>query len=225
MSQTVVITGTSKGLGLALANHYLDQGATVVGVSRNVSPIESTKYFHLAASVTDSDLHRRLENYLHGLPIRKIDVVINNAGSAGSGAQLSEVDPEDILEQVDLHCVGALRIVKATRTYLDQSKVVNVTSRLGSVSQALRGDFKGRNFSYGYRIAKCAQNMLSLCLAGDPELEGLIVISINPGLLLTDCGASDAKQSAELGAENFIQVVNRAATSGMYHAFGDEALF
>lgn len=225
MEKVVLITGTSQGLGLALANHYLDQGATVLGVSRKIPPIQSSEYFHLAAGITDMDFHGRLENFLGESAIRRIAVVINNAGSAGTGDHLSEVDPADVLEQVNLHCVGALRVIKAARPYLDQSKVVNVTSRLGSINQTLRGDFKGRDFSYGYRIAKCAQNMLSLCLAGDPELEDLIVISINPGLLLTDCGASDAKYSAEVGAERFVKVVNAATRSGMYHAFDDEALF
>ncbi len=210
---------------MALAKQYLNQGATVVGVSRNIPPIESVNYFHLSASVTEIDFHSKLESYLNDLPIDKIDIVINNAGSAGKGKHLSETNPDDILQQVDLHCIGAFRVIKAAKQYLGQSKIVNVTSRLGSITQTLRGDFKGRNFSYGYRIAKCAQNMLSLCLVGDSELEGLIVISINPGLLLTDCGASDAKHSAEVGAEKFIKVVNNATKSGIYHAFEAEALY
>jgi NAD(P)-dependent dehydrogenase (short-subunit alcohol dehydrogenase family) len=225
MNKRILITGTSKGLGLALANQYLNQGATVVGISRNTPPIESVNYFHLSASVTEIDFHSKLEKYLNDLPIDKIDIVINNAGSAGKGEHLSETNPDDILQQVDLHCIGAFRVVKAARQYLGQSKIVNVTSRLGSITQTVRGDFKERNFSYGYRIAKCAQNMLSLCLAGDSELEGLIVISINPGLLLTACGASDAQHSAEVGAEKFIKVVNDVSKSGIYHAFAEEAFY
>ena len=208
-----------------MANLYLEKGAAVIGVSRNTAAINSEKYFHLSASVTDDDFQYLLENYLKELPIARIDIVINNAGADGTGTNLSNVDPSEVLNLINLHCVGALRVIKGAETYLNHSKIVNVTSRLGSITQTQRGDFYGRSFSYGYRIAKCAQNMLSLCLAGDTELAGDIVISINPGLLLTDLGATEAKYTADEGAKAFMQVINDASTSGVYHAFGDKALY
>jgi len=223
--KVVLITGTSKGLGFSLANVYLEQGAAVIGVSRNAAAIDSEKYFHFPASVTDDDFQYLLESYLKELPISKIDIVINNAGADGSGTNLSNIDPSEVFTLVNLHCVGALRVIKGAETFLNQSKIVNVTSRLGSITQTQRGDFYRRSFSYGYRIAKCAQNMLSLCLAGDTELVGNTVISINPGLLLTDLGATDAKYTADEGARAFVQVINDASTGGVYHAFGDEALY
>ena len=225
MGKTILITGTSKGLGLALAKNYLDQDSTVIGVSRTPPPLNAGNYSHLCASLVEEDFHHTLETFLHDLNIEQIDIVINNAGSAGAGAHLSEVEPGDVLEQIQLHCVGALKVIKAAQPYLAKGKIINVTSRLGSVIQAARGDFKGRDFSYGYRIAKCAQNMLALCLAGDPELAELTIVSINPGLLLTDCAASDAEHSAEEGATRCIAIINEAETSGIYHAFGDEALY
>ncbi len=128
--------------------------------------------------------------------VESIDVLINNAGHGSSGSRLSKVDPEEVLNQVNLHCVGALRIVKAVQDKLLSSKnpkVVNITSRLGSVQQHLQDDFRGmEEFSYGYRIGKSAQNMLSVCLQSDPDLKDVLVLSVIPGRLLTDSGALDA---------------------------------
>ena len=132
---------------------------------------------------------------------------------------------DEVLNQVNLHCIGALRVLKGTRKYLTKSKVVNITSRLGSVIQNQRGDFDGKKFSYAYRIAKCSQNMLSLCLSRDPEFEDIIVISLNPGLLKTESGSPEANHSADDGAKAVIDVVDKATASGIYHAFGDEALY
>ncbi len=223
--EVIVITGTSRGLGFALAELYLKQGATVIGVARNEPSIESDEYFHLSKSITDDDFPLILETFLRKLRIQKIDILINNAGVDDSGVHLSKLDPSQVLNLIDIHCVGALRTIKGAHAFLDKTKIVNVTSRLGSIIQTKRGDFSGRNFSYGYRIAKCAQNMLSLCLDGDTELSNNIIISINPGLLLTNLGASDAKFTTQEGAKAFMQVVKDADYSGIYHAFGDEALY
>lgn len=223
--EVIVITGTSRGLGLALAEGYLEKGATVIGVARNTPSIQSENYFHLSKSITDDDYSLLLATFIGKLRIQKIDILINNAGVDDSGVNLSLVDPAKVLNLIDLHCVGALRTIKGAYAFLETTKIVNVTSRLGSVMQTNRGDFVERNFSYGYRIAKCAQNMLSLCLEGDTELDKNIIISINPGLLLTKLGASDAKFSAREGAKAFMQVVSAAKNSGLYHAFGDEVWY
>ena len=82
-----------------------------------------------------------------------------------------------------------------------------------------------REFSYSYRIGKCAQNMLSLCMANDPELSGATVISINPGLLKTASGSNDANHTAEDGAAAIVKLVDTVQNSGIYHAFEEEAVY
>lgn len=221
----VLITGTSKGLGFELAQHYLRKDYIVIGISRSESKITHPNYHHCAMDVADEASTNGLAAFLDTLPISRIDILVNSAGYGGTGYHLSEIDPQEVTKQVNLHCVGALRITQVAQRYLRDSKIVNVTSRLGSIKQNERGDFAECSFSYSYRIGKCAQNMLSLCMANDPELSGSIVISMNPGLLKTDSGASDASHTAAEGANAFASVVSGATTSGVYHAFGDEAAY
>lgn len=223
--KTVLITGTSKGLGFALANGYLEKGCSVIGISRSASPIALKRYAHLRASVTNNEVPAILAEFLKKLRVKRIDLIINNAGKGSFGSNLSAVDPTEILNQFDLHCVGVVRVLKGAKAYLKKTTVVNLTSRFGSITQTVRGDFTDKDCSYAYRIAKCAQNMLSLCLANDTELNGTRVLSINPGLLKTDSGSSDAHHSAEEAAATFIKMVDDSPKSGIYHVFKAEALY
>ncbi len=222
--QLVLITGTSKGLGRELARAYLQMGYSVIGVSRTEPGIESGEYRHLTADLTGEDVEMVLGRFLKSLQIETIDILINNAGQASSGARLSTTNPAEVMYQMELHCIAALRVIKAAQAFLNHSKIVNITSRLGSMVQNLRGDFADKDFSYSYRIAKAAQNMLSLCLMHDTEINGNTIISVNPGLLLTDSGAEDAVYTAAEGAEAVVSIINKTSCSGIYHAFDGEAL-
>ncbi len=221
----ILITGTSKGLGYQLAKQFTQKENLVIGISRTATEIQAKNFHHLSADITAIDFTQKLKAFLKTLSIVNIDVLINNAGTGSFGNNISNIEPDEVLQQVDLHCVSALRVIAGARSYLKNTKIVNITSRLGSITQTLRGDFKGRDFSYAYRIAKAAQNMLSLCLANDSELANAVVLSINPGLLQTDSGSSDAEHTAEQGAIAVITVIDNAIESGIYHAFGQEALY
>jgi 3-oxoacyl-[acyl-carrier protein] reductase len=77
----IVITGTRKGLGKALAEHYLAQGHHVAGCSRGVATIEHPHYQHFCLDVADEKavvgMVRSLQKRWQG-----IDILLNNAGIA-----------------------------------------------------------------------------------------------------------------------------------------------
>ena len=224
---TVFITGVSKGLGKALAEKYYSQGYYVIGISRTAIDFFKQNATFIQGDVTDAHIIDLIKQKTDG--VLRIDIVINNAGAGSFGHKISDVNPEEVLYQVNLHCIGALRVAKAVYPLLIKSqnpKIINITSRLGSIQQHLRGDFKSRNeFSYGYKIGKGAQNMLSICMQNDPDLKKVIIMSVNPGLLLTDSGASDAEHTAEDGAEKIYNLIKHTNKSGIYHAFKGEALY
>lgn len=116
--QVVLITGTSKGLGFELAKNYIQMGFLVIGISRNKSAIIDRRYCHLIGDVTNKNIGSLLIEFIDSLMIEKIDLVINNAGTGSHGCHLSDVDPEEVLAQVNLHCVGVLRVLKAVRKYI-----------------------------------------------------------------------------------------------------------
>ena len=68
----VLITGTSQGIGLAIAERFLQAGHTVVGIDRQASNIKNANYLHYQCDVRDKE---------HLPEITDIDILINNAGT------------------------------------------------------------------------------------------------------------------------------------------------
>ncbi len=79
--QVVLVTGSRKGIGRHLAEHFVRQGALVEGCSRRPSEWDSDGYTHHCVDVTDEEAVRGMIRSIrqrHG----RLDVVINNAGIA-----------------------------------------------------------------------------------------------------------------------------------------------
>lgn len=81
MPLNIVITGTRKGLGKAIAEYYLAQGHTVIGCSRQSSSVEHESYHHYELDVADEKLVVKMVRDIRK-KIGRIDVLINNAGMA-----------------------------------------------------------------------------------------------------------------------------------------------
>lgn len=79
-SKTIVITGTSRGIGHHLAKHFLDQGYRVVGVSRTETPIEHPKFRSISADVGNLEQMSQLQSTLAE---ESVVGLINNAGIHG----------------------------------------------------------------------------------------------------------------------------------------------
>jgi 3-oxoacyl-[acyl-carrier protein] reductase len=80
--RVVLITGTSRGIGKYLAEHYLAQGDYVIGCSRAESTLEAVEhYLHFQLDVSDEPSVKRMFAEINRT-YRRLDVLINNAGIA-----------------------------------------------------------------------------------------------------------------------------------------------
>ena len=77
----ILITGTSKGIGLHLVKHYTSTGNIVIGCSRNKFDTNITNYQHHAIDITDEGKVKLLFRDIRK-QYGKLDVIINNAGIA-----------------------------------------------------------------------------------------------------------------------------------------------
>ena len=128
-----------------------------------------------------------------------LDLLINNAGAMASGRTLAELDPAEILGLVDLHCNGALRCTRAALPALrraERAVVVNVSSRLASVTRVAAGEFDRLRISYAMRISKAALNMATACLARELLTDRIAVHCVHPGRIRTKMASADADPTA-----------------------------
>ncbi len=223
---SVLITGASRGFGRELADVYARRGWTIFPLVRDPVVAKawagSDRCHPICADVgspaVESAISAALANQNGGL-----NLLVNNAGDVRKLRWLPETAAEDVQELFRVHCVGALRCTRAALPFLRRAPmpmVVNVTSRFGSIARCANGEFRGL---YSYSIAKCAQNMLTVCLDRELRKEGIRVWAVHPGRLMTEAAAYDAVTEPAVAAErlaDWLNAVDREADCFLYDLMG-----
>ncbi|MBF6228787.1 SDR family oxidoreductase [Nocardia abscessus] len=181
----VVVTGGSKGTGLAVVKALLAEGAQVVAASRRISTeLKDTEAVHIAVDLTTPQGAVALVDQAIAA-LGRIDVLVNNVGIGDTdelvkGAVLSLLDLSDADWQrtFDLHFYSALRVTRAALPELIENKgvVINVSSvgaRLVSAGPA------------HYNVAKAALNALTKVIAEQFGDQGVRAITVAPGPIAT----------------------------------------
>jgi NAD(P)-dependent dehydrogenase (short-subunit alcohol dehydrogenase family) len=174
---TAVITGASRGLGLALARELAARGRRLVIDTRDPGPLEAaraelatrTEVVALAGDVADPE-HRRALVAAAGADL---DLLVNNASELGPSPQPELADyPLDVLERVyRVNVLAPLALIQLALPALGEgARIVNVTSDAAVEPYAGWG---------GYGSAKAALEQLTAILAA--ERPGLRVYAVDPG--------------------------------------------
>jgi NAD(P)-dependent dehydrogenase (short-subunit alcohol dehydrogenase family) len=192
-SQTVLITGANRGLGLEFARQYAEAGWSVIGTAR--TPDKATELKALGVRVMQLDVAdagsvERLATDLADLPI---DLLVNNAGIANRDGMSFESLGFDGVERVlSVNTIGPMRVTRALLPNLRLGRakqIVSITSGLGSIEENTSGGY------YGYRESKAALNMFNRSLAAELGDEGFTCVVMSPGWVKTDMGGPDADLS------------------------------
>ena len=215
---SILITGAARGFGRALCDCFNDAGWRVFALVRadadaramNGAGGEGITAF--AADVCSDDAGERIREVLEAEG-GALDVLVNNAGRSGAGMSIESLEREQLESMLDLHCVGAMRCARAALPFLERAPralLVNVSSRLGSLANNAAGAYRNARFSYDYRIAKAAQNMLTLCLSAELAGGNVSVCALHPGRLRTATGSDDADTEPQASAQRFLRFVDGA---------------
>ena len=141
-------------------------------------------------------------------------MLINNAGIPGSGISIEDGVVEDLRANFETHCLGAAVVCEAVVHRFGPeslSFVVNISSRLGSLSDNRNDVHAHLETSYAYRVAKAAQNMLTVCLHQELHPHGVRVFGLHPGALKTEAASTDAKTTPEKAADDIFEWLGNAA--------------
>lgn len=187
---TVVITGSNRGIGLAFAKWYAEQGWNVVATCR--SPEQADDLHGLAAefgnlSVEQLDVTR--EDHIRDLADRHadqpIDLLINNAAVLGPLPEqsLGGLDYDRFEQTMAVNVYAPLRLSEALADNVAAAggKIVAITS--GVASLTLMSRMRGLYF---YRMSKSALNMGWRALRTDLKPRGVAVLLVSPGQVETN---------------------------------------
>ena len=218
MSSTVVITGANRGVGLALAEHYQQEGWKVIGVCRQTSDeLERVADEVIEGiDVTQDDDIARLSAALAG---NTIDLLINNAGLLRDDV-LGDIEIDSLRQQMEINAYAPLRVSEALLPMMKKgSKIANITSRMGSLAD---NDSGGR---YGYRASKAALNAFGKSLAIDLKPRGIAVAQLHPGYVKTrmvNFGGHISPQESATGIAACIKALNLENSGGFWHSNGEQ---
>ncbi len=206
---TVLVTGCSRGLGLEFVRQWLARGSLVIAAARNpdssaeLSALLDQHGEQLRVLQLDVADERSVEVFASEVGNIEIDILINNAGIL-TIETLAKMDFGAILEQFKVNALGALRITQALLGNLrDGARIVNITSRMGSLDDNTSGGY------YGYRMSKAALNMATRSLAVDLKSRGIIVVALHPGMVQTDMTRSYGMLTPEASVTGVNQLIDK----------------
>jgi len=183
---SVLITGTSKGIGFESALAFGRAGYTVHATMR--SPSQSPQLAQIAAreklpitvSAMDADSEDAVRDTIAA--IRKdhgaIDVLVNNAGIERTGS-VEELPFADFRAAMETNYFGALRCIQALVPHMRERRggcIINVTSVAGRIASPPLS---------AYMASKWALEALSEALAGEMKTFGVHVAIVEPGIIDT----------------------------------------
>ncbi|MFN3974483.1 MAG: SDR family NAD(P)-dependent oxidoreductase [Dehalococcoidia bacterium] len=191
--KVAVVTGSSRGIGKAIALAYAKEGAKVVVVARSETPgrlpgtiYQTAEEIHalggealpLRCDVTDEEqvkgmVAQVVERY------GRVDVLVNNAGvTLRTPILQTETRHWDLIMRVNLR--GPFLCSKYVLPVMipqRQGSIINITSRAGE--RAVPGGVH-------YSVSKAGLNMFTLGLAEEVREYGIAVNALDPGLLKTE---------------------------------------
>lgn len=172
-----VVTGASRGVGRAVAEAFVAEGARVVATATAVGHLDAlcrasppgsvvpvTMDLADPASVTDAARRAMLA-------LERCDVLVNNAGVLGTRGPLLDAPAGELRGVLDVNLVGVVALTRETLPWMtDGGAIINVTS-----GAAARADWGA------YAVSKAAMEAVTAMLRVELEGRRIRCVAVNPG--------------------------------------------
>ncbi len=199
----IYITGTSRGIGKAIAEQLLEDDENVVyGFSRSEDPIEHPNYIHTKLDLSDPEDMQML-NFEEHKGAKKI-VLINNAGSLGDIKYVGDSTSDEIIDAYAVNLIAPAVLtnsfIDAYRQYDAKKLIINVTSGAG------QRPIDGWSI---YCSSKAAMDMYTRVVDLEQETKGrkVKILGIAPGVVDTQM-QSEIRETEEANfsdVDRFVQ--------------------
>lgn len=187
-----IVTGTSTGIGEAVARQLVDSGWTVVGIARRASPVAHERYHHITFDLANiagdaSTLEERIAQRLEGHKWNRVGLV-NNAAVPEGLMPVAHLDPTSLARVYVVNVVAPVWLMGLVvrLTHPDAAlRIVNVSS--GAAVSAFPG-------LAAYGSSKAALRMAGMSLAQEWDAASprehvrrdAAIMSYEPGVVETD---------------------------------------
>ena len=218
----VYITGTDRGLGLALAAKFLEHGETVFAGYYGIDPSGLNalhSQFEARLEIVPLDVGSDLSVATAAQHITsktdRLDVLINNAAIIGQkdATVTDDLDFDDMLKVYNVNALGALRVAQSVLPFLqagEMKRIINISSEAGSMAARVR---RGQRTRYAYCASKAALNIQSILLQNHLAEYGIRVHLVEPGWLRTFLASQEkctiAPTEPEESAKRLVEFVLR----------------
>ncbi|MGJ8529704.1 SDR family oxidoreductase [Maritalea sp.] len=227
MTQTVVITGANRGIGLELVKCYLGDGDWhIVATCRTPEKADALKSLaddnpNVEIATLDVSNGASVANFAKYIGNKTVDVLVNNAGVIGGDHQsFGDIDFDAWIETFTINTLGPVRVSQALIENVrksDNGKIVTISSQMGALGRESRG-------SYAYRSTKAAVNKAMQTLSVELRDENIAVTLYHPGWVKTDMGGSGAEITPQESAAGLFKCFSQLtlANSGKFFKWNGE---
>ncbi|MCL4465618.1 MAG: SDR family oxidoreductase [Chloroflexi bacterium] len=195
--KVAIVTGSSRGIGRAIALGLADEGCRVVVTARNQEELQraaedvrarGAEVLAVAADVTTLEgVERVVREALEAFG--RVDVLVNNVGGS-RGAQLMDTSEEQFRETLDLNLFPAIRFSRAVVPHMKEQgggAIVSISSIYG----------KEAGGTAAYNVAKAAEISLTKQMARELAPFHIRVNSVAPGSILFPGGSWERRIQAD----------------------------
>jgi len=215
--RSAIVTGGSKGIGLAVATEFAASGADVVIVARGrealdqaVTGIRSRAQAHVVAIRGDvsraGDVKHVYEEAMAAFG--KIDIIVNNAGESRTGS-LEALTDEIMQADLDQKLFAALRLTRLVWPQMKQRRWGRVINVLNIGAKAPRAS------SYPTTISRAAGLAFTKALAGEGAPHNVLVNAMLVGLIESDQHVQRAART-KVAIDDYLEKASRPIPLGRF---------
>lgn len=226
-NKIAIITGSTRGIGYAVAEAFIKEGATVIlcGSTQNSADIAANK---ILESFPNSQVYPFGVNLTNTNEIKslvqtvidkygKIDILVNNAGITGT-CPLIDLTDDEWDKMISINVTGMFKITREVVKHMKDTggSIINTSSMVGT---------NGSKMQVHYAASKGAINSITKSLAKELGKYNIRVNAVAPGVVLTDM-TKDAVNDQMLGALKSMTPLGKAANpnelAGAYVYFASD---
>jgi len=181
-----IVTGASSDIGKGIVKRFVDEGAKVILVARNLEKLENARKeignekltASVSCDVTDESQVSQAVNQIMDT-YGKIDILVNNAGAINDPVHFHEMKDSEIKKLIDLNLFGVFNMTKTVLSKMSDVKSGTIVN-IGSISSERAIP---RVHLAVYSATKAAISMFTKSIAVEYARRNIRCNCVNPGII------------------------------------------